>query len=88
MSKSRPVLRLYTRAECHLCDVMKQELRGLQDQYGFHFEVHDVDAQQGSREKYNDLVPVLLWGQDIICYHRLDKRLLAAALGVETMNDP
>jgi hypothetical protein len=41
-----------------------------------------VDAQQGSREKYNDLVPVLLWGQDIVCYHRLDKRLLARALGI------
>lgn len=85
MNKPRPMLRLYTRTDCHLCDVMKQELRGLQDQYGFQFEVHDVDAQQGSREKYNDLVPVLLWGQDIICYHRLDKRLLAAALEVKAV---
>jgi hypothetical protein len=66
---------------------MKQELRELQDDYGFQFEVHDVDAQEGSRAKYNDLVPVLLWGRDIICYHRLDKKRLAAALGVETVNN-
>lgn len=82
MNKPKPVLRLYTRENCHLCDVMKQELRELEDSYHFRFEVHDVDAQKGSREKYNDLVPVLLWGQDIVCYHRLDKRLLARALGI------
>lgn len=83
MNKATPVLRLYGRTDCHLCDVMKQELHELQDEYGFRFEVHDVDAQQDSREKYNNMVPVLLWGQDIICYHRLDKRLLAAALGLQ-----
>ncbi|HEX7027839.1 MAG TPA: glutaredoxin family protein [Gammaproteobacteria bacterium] len=75
------MLRLYSRTDCHLCEVMKQQLHELQDEYGFRFEVHDVDAQQDSRERYNDLVPVLLWGQDVICYHRLDKSLLAAALG-------
>ncbi len=82
MTNPKPVLRLYTRTDCHLCDVMKDELRGLESDYNFKLEVHDVDAQQGSKDRYNDLVPVLLWGQDIICYHKLDQALLARALGV------
>ena len=88
MNKPKPVLRLYTRTDCHLCDEMKQQLRALESEYNFRVEVHDVDAQQGSRDKYNDLVPVLLWGQDIICYHRLDETLLAAALGHKKTSEP
>ncbi len=82
MNKPKPVLRLYTRNDCQLCDTMRDELRELEEEMEFKLEVHDVDAQQGSKERYNDLVPVLLWGQDIICYHRLDKTLLGRALGV------
>ncbi|HEX5057679.1 MAG TPA: glutaredoxin family protein [Gammaproteobacteria bacterium] len=83
MNKPRPVLRLYTRANCHLCDVMKRELRELEHKLEFRLEVHDVDAQAGNKEKFGDLVPVLLWGRDVICYHQLDQNLLARALGKE-----
>ena len=62
---------------------MKDELFRIKDEYGFDFEVHNVDTMQGGGERYSDLVPVLLWGQDVICYHKLDKKLLARALGVK-----
>ena len=81
-SKPKPVLRLYTRQQCNLCDEMKRDLFTIKDEYGFEFEVHDVDMLKGGSERYGELVPVLLWGQDVICYHSLDKQVLAKALGV------
>lgn len=62
---------------------MKEDLYKIQDSYGFRFEVHDLDAFEGGNVKYGDLVPVLLWGQDVICYHSLDATLLARALGID-----
>lgn len=82
-NKPKPVLRLYVKADCGPCEKMKRELLEIKQDYGFEFEIHDVDAQKGGRERYGDLVPVLLWGRDVICYHALDKKLLARALGVE-----
>lgn len=81
-NKPKPVLRLYVRPECHLCEVMKRELFAVKDDFGFEFEVHDIDAQRGGMEHYSDLVPVLLWGRDVVCYHELDKKRLAGVLGV------
>lgn len=83
VDKPKPVLRLYTRAECHLCDEMKKDLFSIKDDYGFHFEVHDVETLQGGAARYNELVPVLLWGKDVVCYRKLDRKLLARALGVK-----
>lgn len=87
-NKPKPVLRLYVRQSCHLCDKMKSELFAIKDSYGFHFEVHDIDTFEGEVDRYSDLIPVLLWGQDVICYHALDKVLLARALGLDPKNLP
>jgi hypothetical protein len=67
---------------------MKGELFAIRDSYGFHFEVHDIDTFEGEVDRYSDLIPVLLWGQDVICYHALDKVLLARALGLDPKNLP
>lgn len=81
--KPKPILRLYLKNDCHLCDDMKKELYEVREAYGFEFETHDVNTMRGGSQDYSDLVPVLLWGQDVVCYHRLDKKLLAKALGVK-----
>lgn len=86
-NKSKPVLRLYVRADCHLCEVMKRELLAVKDDYGFEFEIHDLDARPGDMQRYSDHVPVLLWGQDVVCYHALDKKRLAGVLGVSPAAD-
>ncbi|MBA3582309.1 MAG: glutaredoxin family protein [Gammaproteobacteria bacterium] len=75
-----PVLRLYTRHECPPCEEMKQQLRAIESEFGFKLEVHDVDGQPRMAEQYGRYVPVLLWGQTVICYHRLDIDALARAL--------
>lgn len=82
---SKPIFRLYTRTDCHLCDEMKtalDELRVDTDiKVDFDLEVYDIDLHEHLKEQFNELVPVLMWGQEILCYHRLDKNALKAALG-------
>lgn len=78
---STPVLRLYTRQGCHLCDEMKDQLRTLEPEFKFKLEVHNIDSNKDMKVQFNDLVPVLMWGQDIICYHHLDVSTLSKALG-------
>ncbi|GIX22051.1 MAG: hypothetical protein KatS3mg121_0834 [Gammaproteobacteria bacterium] len=80
--RPRPVLRLYVRLDCGACERMKQELFELKDRWGFDFEIHDIDALQGEIRRLSDWVPVLMWGRDIICCHKLDRVRLAKALGV------
>jgi glutathione S-transferase len=48
-------VKLYSRANCHLCEEMAAELRGL----GVDFDQIDVDSDPGLAARYGNLVPVL-----------------------------
>ena len=74
------VLTLMFRDYCSLCHKMRDALQLYQQQYGFALEVVDVDADAALEEKYNELVPVLLWGDREICHWFLDEALLRAFL--------
>ena len=69
---SKPVIRLYTREECCLCDDMKKALIAEQKNHDFSIELHNIDQQLELREKLNDYIPVIMWGQDVVCYHHFD----------------
>ena len=79
---TKRVLRLYLRGDCQLCDDMKEQLKSVQDEMGFDFESHDIDRSEEMRIKFNEHVPILMWGRDVICYHQLDKPALTKALGI------
>jgi hypothetical protein len=51
---------LLTRNGCGLCDDAAVELRRLSDVFGFSFTEKDIDSEPGLRERYNDLIPVVL----------------------------
>lgn len=71
---------LYTREGCHLCEQMQRELVILKDWPQFPLRIVDIDEDPALRERFNEKVPVLALGEDIICCHRLDRHGLAAAL--------
>ncbi|MBH2056231.1 glutaredoxin family protein [Neisseria meningitidis] len=66
-------LTLMFREYCSLCHKMRDELKPFQDEYGFGLEVVDVDENPVLEEKYNELVPVLLAGDEEICHWFLDE---------------
>ncbi len=76
----QPVLTLYTRLYCHLCEAMLGALRALQPELGFELEAVDIDADAALVARYNEAVPVLCLGEREICRHFLDEAALRACL--------
>lgn len=75
------MLILYTRHGCHLCEDFEQELRRVQSDTPFEFEIRDVDARTEWRAAYNDQVPLLLAGDAEISRYFLDVERLRRHLG-------
>ncbi len=59
MSSGRVVVTLYTRAECHLCDVVKGVIEQVRGERQFDLVTHDIDADPELRALYDTEVPVV-----------------------------
>ena len=71
---------LYTRRDCHLCEAVEQTLARVRRAHPFELEVRDIDANERDRERYNELVPVVLVNGREIARYRLDYAEFLAAL--------
>lgn len=76
----KPVLTLYGRTYCHLCDDMLVALESQRDKHNFSIEVVDVDARPEWVERFDELVPVLMLEDKEICHYFLDVERLRLAL--------
>jgi glutaredoxin len=50
---------VYSRKDCHLCDVVKETLARVEGEADFHWREVDIDADPELRQKYNEEVPVI-----------------------------
>jgi glutaredoxin len=50
---------LYSRKNCHLCDVVKATLARLEKRGGFTWKEVDVDSDPDLQQKFTDEVPVV-----------------------------
>lgn len=66
-------LTLVSRNYCHLCYDMELALAPLVAEFGAAVRVLDVDADPVLEAKYDELVPVLLHGENEICHYFLDE---------------
>ncbi|MGE5770006.1 MAG: glutaredoxin family protein [Betaproteobacteria bacterium] len=64
---------LVSRSYCHLCHEMEVALAPLAVEFGASVAVVDVDANPDLEAKYDELVPVLLHGQNELCHYFLDE---------------
>ena len=72
---------VYSRAGCHLCDVVKDTLARLQSA-DFHWREVDIDADPQLRQKYNEEVPVVfIDGRKAFKYHLDEPQFLRALAG-------
>ena len=67
-----PVLHVYSRRGCHLCEVLIEALLPLV-QGVFDVEVRDVDARPDWRKSYDLRVPVVEFNGRVICQYELDR---------------
>ncbi len=69
-----PVLTLYTRTGCHLCEQAQDHLARL----AFRVETLDVDARPEWRQRHGDDVPVLTLGDRVLARGVLSPARLSA----------
>jgi len=71
---------IYSRAGCHLCDVLRDDLLALTAGRDVTVSVVDVDDSDDLRRDYGAHVPVLTAAGEEICRYRLDARRVMAWL--------
>jgi thioredoxin reductase (NADPH) len=73
-----PTLRLLSREDCHLCEVAQRDL----DILGTSYDVVDIDRDDDRTlvERYNDVIPVLLYGETEVARAPIDRNGLKKAL--------
>jgi len=75
---------IYSRQECHLCDVMRNELESMDLVQTGSVTMVDIDQDPELARRFNDLVPVLFVNDIEICHHKLNKKRLLRILGSES----
>ncbi|MBA3368052.1 MAG: glutaredoxin family protein [Geodermatophilaceae bacterium] len=78
MSGSR--VRLYSRTDCHLCDVARADLGRICAELSVGLEEIDVDTDPDLRADYGDRVPVIFVDGQEHGYFRVEEDRLRAAL--------
>lgn len=75
-----PVVTLYTRQGCHLCDDAKRALEAVLPEFGARLRVVDIDGDPALRAQYDYEVPVICLGERKIAKHRVDPARLRRVL--------
>lgn len=80
---SIPVLTLYSRKDCHLCDEMRMALERQRQQRRFALKLVDIDSDPELVSRFGHKVPVLMRGDREICHYVLDGAALLECLDNE-----
>jgi glutaredoxin len=75
---------IYSKKECHLCDVAKEELKALQCDFGFSLKEVDIEQDKLAFEKYKFLIPVIEVDGEIISTYRVNEKKLTDILKVKS----
>jgi len=75
-SVSQARYELVTREGCHLCDEMAVLLDEVLPSCGLSWSPRDIDAEPDLRERFTDVVPVLLRDGVPVAKLRVDRRTL------------
>jgi glutaredoxin len=71
---------VYSKPECHLCDVVKQVVHEVARRRRFRLEVRNILDDPADLEKYKDAIPVIFVDGVEIARYRLTGHELEAAL--------
>ena len=73
------VIQVYSRAGCHLCEVLIEELGPLVDGK-ISVEVRDIDSKPEWHERWFADIPVVEFEGNVICMHFLDHDAITGIL--------
>lgn len=78
MNKDKPILSVYSRPGCHLCEDMVDALISWQERYNFDISIVDIDEDPGLIRRYAGRIPVLASNEVEICQYHIDEAALLA----------
>ena len=77
----KTLVTMYSRRNCHLCDVAKEVVESARNEADFDFEVVFIDGDAGLEKEYGEEVPVTLINGKRHDYFRVDRaRFIEAVL--------
>ena len=81
MANPLPVVTMYSRGNCHLCEVAKEVVESAKNEAEFDFEVIFIDGDSGLEKEFGEEVPVTLINGKRHDYFRVDRaRFIEAVL--------
>ena len=80
MANRLPVVRMYSRRNCHLCEVAKEVVESARNEAEFEFEVVFIDGDAGLEKEYGEEVPVTFINGKRHDYFRVDRTRFIGAI--------
>ena len=71
-----PLLTVYSRPECHLCEEAVIALRALQAELGYELRELDIDADEALQRAYFERIPVVELNGEELFEYAVDERTL------------
>ena len=81
MPNAAPIVTLYTKPGCHLCEAAKQVIAAVRRQQPFDLVVRNILDDPAAFDRYRHAIPVVLVNGLEVARHRLAHGELIAALG-------
>lgn len=75
-----PVVTLYSKPDCHLCEVARERIAGVQKQVPFALETVDITGDPALYEQYKERIPVVLVNGEEAFVYRVSEKYLARKL--------
>jgi len=66
-------LTIYSKKDCHLCDIAKEILLNLQPELQFSITEVDIEKDSEKSEKYKYLIPVVEMDGEVIFTYRINE---------------
>jgi hypothetical protein len=74
------LLRVYSSADCHLCEDAMVSLRRLQAELGFALEERDITTDKALHRAYFERIPVVTIDGEELCEYFVDEAVLRERL--------
>lgn len=77
---TKSIVSIFSKPGCHLCEVAKDQLLGLQRQYGFRLEEVDISTDAKLLEEFETRIPLIWVDGHLVCKYRVDEAALVKDL--------
>ncbi|MEY3894268.1 MAG: hypothetical protein RIR78_1046 [Actinomycetota bacterium] len=77
----KPLVTIYSRSGCHLCENAESTIKNLKDELDFDLEIKLIDGDQGLEKLYGHEVPVIHINGEHHDFFRVDVERFRSSLG-------